>query len=567
MAGGAVLMQSAATDALFALERGLLATLQRRMPPEQSSEPLVELVRALTLALSRGDISLQLQDEAEAPEGIESDGWPRAHREALVASGWLDGDQSVLVLSHNTLSWRRWHGAMQELERELQRRCFQAPIHATPHHGPTSSRLAKTNDLSLEQRSAVHAIDHYGVVLLSGGPGTGKTSTVVHMLLRAFENQPKLRARLAAPTGKAARRLQDAIRNHPKTASLPCTTLHRLLEARPGGFGRHRRNPLHLDLLIVDEMSMVDLELSRALLSALPTHCQLVLVGDSAQLPPIGAGAVWQHLQEPDQIRCFNDGAITLRKVYRNRGALAQMSALLRDQGLGPFWSQLSLLPKTANISVDYPKTKKIPEAVHGALIQHLDHLKQRSSALKIDADGQPHQQQAQDLLNILDALMVLCPRRRGPWGVDAVHQQLLGSAEPQRWPSGLPVLCSENQPELGLANGDLGVMVGEGTHQRALFLSSDPSGESRHALLHPARLRHLEPALALTIHKAQGCEMDKVLLLWPALDDRQSSSLLYTAITRAKQQLLLFADPTVIALGRTAGSRHPEDQSKIGNE
>ena len=558
-------MKSAATDALFALQRGLLATLLRRIPPEQNSEPLVELVHALTLALSRGDISLQLHDEAEAPEGIESKGWPKLHREALVASGWLDGDQSVLVLSHNTLSWRRWHGAMQELERELQRRCFQAPIHATPHSA-TSSQLAKNNDLSPEQRSAVRAIDHYGVVLLSGGPGTGKTSTVLHMLLRALEHQPKLRARLAAPTGKAARRLQDAIRSHPKTASLPCTTLHRLLEARPGGFGRHRRNPLHVDLLIVDEMSMVDLELSRALLSALPPHCQLVLVGDSAQLPPIGAGAVWQHLQEPDQIRRFNDGAITLTKVYRNRGALAQMSALLRDQGLRPFWSQLSALPKTSNISVACPKTKQIPEAVHAALIQHLDHLKERASALEINAHGQPHQQQAQDLLNILDGLMVLCPRRRGPWGVDAVHQRLLDGAEPQRWPSGLPVLCSENQPELGLANGDLGVMVGEGAHQRALFLSSDPSGESRHALLHPARLRHLEPALALTIHKAQGCEMDKVLLLWPALDDRPSSSLLYTAITRAKQQLLLFADPTAMVLSRTAGSRHPEDQSKIRN-
>ena len=143
-------MKSAATDALFALERGLLATLQRRMPPEQSSAPLLEIVRALTLALSRGDISLQLHDEAEVPEGIESDGWPRVHREALVASGWLEGDQSVLVLSNNTLSWRRWQGAMQELELELQRRCFQAPIHATPH-GSTSSRRAKTNDLSPEQ--------------------------------------------------------------------------------------------------------------------------------------------------------------------------------------------------------------------------------------------------------------------------------------------------------------------------------------------------------------------------------------------------------------------------------
>ena len=543
-------MQSSASDALVALHRGVLATLQRRMPPEQSSEPLFELIRALTTALSRGDISLQLHDGAEVPEGIETDGWPLLHREALVASGWLDGDQAVLVLNHNTLSWRRWQGAMQELELELLRRCFQAPIHAT-NQDAAISHPSKNNDLSAEQQAAVRAIDRYGVVLLSGGPGTGKTSTVQHMLLRAFEKQPKLRARLAAPTGKAARRLQDAIRSNPITAALPCTTVHRLLEARPGGFGRHRRNPLELDLLIVDEMSMVDLELGRALLSALPTHCQLILVGDSAQLPPIGAGAVWQHLQEPDQNKRFKDGAITLTEVYRNRGALAQMSAVLRDQGLKPFWSQLSSLPKTSNITVHYSQTRQIPEAVHAALTRHLDHLKDKASALGINAHGQPDQQQAQELLNILDTSMVLCPRRRGPWGVNAVHQHLLNSSEPQRWPSGLPVLCSENQPELGLANGDLGVMVGEGVQQRALFLCSDPSGDSRHALYHPARLRSLEPALALTIHKAQGCEMDKVMLLWPTLDDRQSSALLYTAITRARQQVLLFADPAALALGR----------------
>ena len=543
-------MQSSASDALVALHRGVLATLQRRMPPEQSSEPLFELIRALTTALSRGDISLQLHDGAEVPEGIETDGWPLLHREALVASGWLDGDQAVLVLNHNTLSWRRWQAAMQELELELLRRCFQAPIHAT-NQDAAISHPSKNNDLSAEQQAAVRAIDRYGVVLLSGGPGTGKTSTVQHMLLRAYEKQPKLRARLAAPTGKAARRLQDAIRSNPITAALPCTTVHRLLEARPGGFGRHRRNPLELDLLIVDEMSMVDLELGRALLSALPTHCQLILVGDSAQLPPIGAGAVWQHLQEPDQNKRFKDGAITLTEVYRNRGALAQMSAVLRDQGLKPFWSQLSSLPKTSNITVHYSQTWQIPEAVHAALTQHLDHLKDKASALGINAHGQPDQQQAQELLNILDTSMVLCPRRRGPWGVNAVHQHLLNSSEPQRWPSGLPVLCSENQPELGLANGDLGVMVGEGVQQRALFLCSDPSGDSRHALYHPARLRSLEPALALTIHKAQGCEMDKVMLLWPTLDDRQSSALLYTAITRAKQQVLLFADPAALALGR----------------
>ena len=551
-------MQSEVTDSL--LHRGLLAMLHRRRPPEQNSAALDEIVHALTLALGRGEISLELLEGDQVPEGIENEGWPELHRQALLASGWLDGDEAVMTMNHNTLSWRRWHGAMQEIEMELQHRCLHAPVQTSPGTAG-SKRQPGNHELNPEQRKAVEAMDHHGVILLSGGPGTGKTSTVLHMLLRAFEHRPQLRARLAAPTGKAARRLQDAIQTQSTTASLPCTTLHRLLEARPGGFGRHQRNPLQLDLLIVDEMSMVDLDLCRALLDALPKDCQLVLVGDSAQLPPIGIGAVWQYLQSPIPNNRFQGGAVNLKTVYRNRGSLAEMSALLRDHGLERFWCEVETLPHKANINVSFQSTNRIPKTVLTVLTRHLNHLKSAASQLKINRQGQPDQQHAHLLLSKLDSLMVLCPRRLGPWGVDAVHQCLINGSEIQNWPSGLPVLCCENQPELGLANGDLGIVIHEGLHQRILFLSTNDMGETQHALFHPARLQKLEPALALTIHKAQGCEMDQVMLLWPDLKKHQTSALLYTAITRAKMKLQVFADPSVLALGHSVNSRDPESR------
>ena len=123
-------------------------------------------------------------------------------------------------------------------------------------------------------------------------------------------------------------------------------------------------------------------------------------------------------------------------------------------------------------------------------------------------------------------------------WGVDSLHRQLVPGTDAGDWPEGLPVLCSDNQTDLGLANGDLGLCIGSGEMRRLLFRCSDDSGGSAFRLLHPARVRRTEPALALTIHKAQGSEADEVLLLWPPSDDTAVTALLYTAITRARHQL-----------------------------
>ena len=140
-------------------------------------------------------------------------------------------------------------------------------------------------------------------------------------------------------------------------------TLHRWLEAGPHGF-RGPRRPLELDLLVIDEMSMVDLALMTALLDALPQSCRLVLVGDPAQLPPVGSGAVWQRLQQPSIRGRFDDAAVHLVRTYRNRGALADLSTVLRDQGLPAFHVALDALPDAANVRHHRCDPRRLPSLV-----------------------------------------------------------------------------------------------------------------------------------------------------------------------------------------------------------
>jgi exodeoxyribonuclease V alpha subunit len=474
-------------------------------------EPLLrELITALTQALAEGQLEIPLPSAA--------------HGLALLASPLAAEPDGPLVLEGEQVLWRRWQQQRQAVREALLLRAGRPLPQAPPDAAALKALLAVHGEgLDSQQQAAVKAVLCCSVVLLEGGPGTGKTSTVAQMLAAAADQQPGCRIQLAAPTGKAAARLRSALADGP----WPCSTLHRLLESRGERFGRNRSRPLELDLLVIDEVSMLDVPLAAALLEALPDTAQLVLVGDGAQLPPVGPGSLLRDLQRADCRRVLGAGAVELRRTYRNNGAIAQVAAALR-QGVTELAPLLDALPADANLQWRLQPPPRLPEPLLERLRQHQQELQQLAQA------GEP-----EPLLAALERCLVLCPLRRGPWGVAAIHRVLLADRAqwgPDAWPLGTPVLCPHNLDELGLANGDLGVVVAHQGQPRLLFgRAADP------LLLHPAQLPAVEPALAMTVHKAQGSEADEVwVLLDPAA--RQPRPLLYTALTRARRRAWLIS-------------------------
>jgi exodeoxyribonuclease V alpha subunit len=536
---------------LAALAEALVEALPRLAQAEQDPR-LAELIRALTAALARGEPELRLH--APAPAEVEACHWPDAHRRALEGSPLARPPLGPLVLDDGRIVWRRWWERRQSVLESLIRRAETTPSGAPAagelRPGEPAAEASEPGDerLDPDQRRAVAAVLCHRLVLLQGGPGTGKTSTVARMLARLERHQSGARLHLAAPTGKAAARLRAA-----SGGRHPCTTLHRLLESRGEGFARNRHNPLPLDLLVVDEVSMVDLGLMEALLEALPDSCRLVLVGDPAQLPPVAPGALLPELQRPAVQQALGGAAITLRTVHRNAGAIAAAAARLR-QGIeaaeassngaeapDPLLALRELLEGLApedNLRWHESAAPSLPEPLLAPLRRHRRRLAELAAAC-VGTGGEAGAVAERALLAERDRLLVLVPRRRGRWGVEAIHRALLGPtalADPRLWPAGTPVLCTRNLPELDLANGDLGVVLDADPLDGTRWLLFG-SGTAR---IHPAQLAgSLEPALALTVHKAQGSEAETVIVLLPG-GERTDGRLLYTALTRARRQALL---------------------------
>ena len=515
-------------------------------------DPLIgELINALSAALGRGELELSLS--GPAPAEVSWASWPEAHRRAVADSPLCREPDGPLALEEGRLQWRRWQRQRQEVIDALIGRVGNL-------EQPASGALAGAQDLpdlaglDGRQRQAVAAVLSHGLVLLEGGPGTGKTSTVAGMIAALRAREPGSRLHLAAPTGKAAGRLGAAT-----GGNLPCTTLHRLLESRSDRFGRHRGRPLELDLLVVDEVSMLDLGLLAALLEALPATCRLVLVGDPAQLPPIAPGAVLQELQRPDRRRQLGAAAITLTTTYRNAGAIAAVASALRQglstapgaiatDPLAAIRPLLQALKSTDNLRWHPCSPRTLPAELLERLRRH------QASLARLAGRCRPGSTQGcRELLAERDRLLVMAPQRQGRWGLEAIHRTLLGGrreGDLQDLPAGTPVLCRRNLPELELANGDVGLLVG-GPGPSARLLFGDGNGEV--IWIHPGQLAGAaEPALALTVHKAQGSEAEEVIVLLPSGGCRDGR-LLYTALTRARQGALLLTDGENEPTGRDA--------------
>ena len=551
------------------LNKALLATLIRYFPPIEFNEALIDVVNVLMDGLSRGDVYIDMK---ESPKNLELKykDWPSIHMKALLESGWTKEDNSPIVLNGDLISWRRTHNEIVETINKILLR-NQTINHLSKE---SSVRIEAKNleHLNIQQIDAVNLVKSEQIILLSGGPGTGKTSTILQMLLEALTRNPTLSIAMAAPTGKAAKKLKDTIQagiedfDDPikdKLSNIPSKTLHKWLEAGPNGFRRNSQRLLKLDLIVIDEMSMVDLSTINGLLDALTKSCQIILVGDPDQLLPIGSGGIWQILQEKETKTNFQTNSVKLTKSYRNKGDIALLRNILKDKGVDAFWQLLSMKEDSTNTLHYLSSLKSVPEPVGRTLESYKKKLKEltencinyipdeawQSSMIEVDQSVE-----IQKLFKFIDNLLILCPQRYGPWGVKKIHEFLLGKRfekEVHKWGEGTPIMAKSNQPEIGLANGDVGVIIGNGEKRRFLFNVFSEEQRLVTRLINPSRLSRYDAAYAMTIHKAQGSEADQVLLLWPTTSkvseektfnkfysDDFEKRMLYTAITRAKKQL-----------------------------
>lgn len=420
------------------------------------------------------------------------------------------------------------------------------------------------------------------LVVVSGGPGTGKTRTAAVLLAAIRQFQPGVRVALAAPTGKAAARLGESLVQTWSALKLSVgpvpepMTLHRLLGASADGrrFRHGPENPLAADLVLVDEASMVDLALMSRLVGALRTDTRLVLLGDQDQLASVEAGYVLGDLCAAAGVNCFSAGFAERLRLWGvelpvSSAGNSTVVELRRNHRFGADHSLARLVPliRAGEAQRAFDALANLPtgDAVAWRPVGDADAL---GAELRAAFDRHwRNRWQASDAATALAQLrsfQILCAVRRGAFGRDGVNEacEALVEAAGQRhrgqvWYRGRPVLITANAPHLGLFNGDLG-LAWPGAEGGLQVWFEGPDGLRG---LVPDRLPAHETAFALTVHKSQGSEFGEVLVvLPPAPSPVCTRELIYTGLTRARQRVALLAAPGALkaALGsvsqRTSG-------------
>ncbi len=369
--------------------------------------------------------------------------------------------------------------------------------------------------------------------VIAGGPGTGKTTMVARLVGELSEQDPRPLIALAAPTGKAAARLAEAVHAETGLYELEASTLHRLLGWRPDSnsrFRHHRGNRLPHDVVIVDETSMVGLSMMARLVEAVRPDAQLVLVGDPAQLTSIEAGAVL------GDIVAGANGVVTLEHVYRHGGAIAALAAAVRVGDADRALEILASGAEDVTWLADPGDTAVIRDEAVAAARAVTDAAAAGDARTAIDSLG---------------AFRVLCAHRRGDHGAATWVARIEGwlGEELQaggRWYVGRPLLVTENDYSLRLFNGDTGVVVAAGEDRvAAAFERHDDV-----VTFSPSRLAAVDTVYAMTIHKSQGSQFKTAAVVLPDADSPiLTRELLYTAVTRAQERLVLAGSEGAVRL------------------
>ena len=567
---------------------------------------------ALSLAVSEGHVCLVLgvlaaaARDDEPASRLDVAGW----RTALLASGIVGtpdapGALPLILDADGRLYLHRYF----DYERRLAARLVQArhaPADAAAASPALRGRLAElfaanaarlAGGADWQQLAAALAL-RGRLTVISGGPGTGKTTTVVNLLACLIALDPDCRIALAAPTGKAAARMTDAIRQ--RAQHLPealrdkmpadSSTVHRLLGVTPAGFVHDAARPLAIDALVVDEASMLDLALATQLLEAVPATARIILLGDKDQLAAVESGAVFAELSiDPtltpacvddlaamtgtpaaaivappaatrsalqdcavwftQNYRFASDSGIGRLAHYVNSGQAREASAWLREAGD----ADVTWLADAAQLGAD--ATLRAMDAGYATYLQ------------AVAAD--PAQVAA--ITEAFGHFRVLCALRDGPRGVTALNATMTRRARAalhlpgldegagaSPWFAGRPVLVLNNDYVLRLFNGDIGIALPDANGELLVHFP-DAAAAGGFRAIAPVRLPRHETAFAMTVHKSQGSEFDGVLVMLPEQRSRVlTRELLYTAITRARRRVTLVADAAVLEQAiATSTARH----------
>ncbi|WP_052282077.1 exodeoxyribonuclease V subunit alpha [Kluyvera genomosp. 1] len=584
---------------LEAVELKLLRPLdvQFALMVAQNEHPAVMLAAAmLSHDTGEGHVCLPLShlNPAMQPKGRARELWQQLFADAAAPEDWetllLDSQAvsngerpSPLILSRERLYLNRmWHNELTVA------RFFsdtQAPFAVDEERLATTLNALFPASATVDWQKVAAAVAlTRRISVISGGPGTGKTTTVAKLLaaLVQMSGTEKCRIRLAAPTGKAAARLTESLGaalrkldlSDEQKAMLPtdASTLHRLLGAQPGSqrLRYHADNPLHLDVLVVDEASMIDLPMMARLIDALPPHGRVIFLGDRDQLASVEAGAVlgdicsWVSAGYTEERACELSRLVGA-EVPAGEGyaasALRDSLCLLRtsyrfgsDSGIGQLASAVNRGDKKAvgeafvrgfsdielkplRTTEDYSAMLDDARAGYGHYLQLLREKAEPSVILAAFGEYQ-----------------LLCALREGPWGVAGLntqfeqiltrHRQIVPQRH-SRWYEGRPVMITRNDSALGLFNGDIGIALERGQGTRVWFPMPDGTIKS----VQPSRLPEHDTAWVMTVHKSQGSEFTHAALVLPTqVVPVVSRELIYTAITRAKARLSMYADENLLA-------------------
>ncbi|WP_300174055.1 exodeoxyribonuclease V subunit alpha [uncultured Aliivibrio sp.] len=422
--------------------------------------------------------------------------------------------------------------------------------------------------------------------VISGGPGTGKTTTVTKLLAslvtQAQQDNKSIAIKLVAPTGKAAARLTESIGQAVQSIGLApevkeaiptdASTLHRLLGYIPNqvDFRHNKSNPLHLDVLVVDEASMVDLPMMARLLDAVPEHARVILLGDKDQLASVEAGAVLGDICQFTKMGYSQNQAQQLSQltgyalpVQSHNNAVADSLCMLQKSYRFDARSGIGQLAKAINEGSKFKveavwakgfsdiRFHDLSNDSYNAMITMMVNG-YRSYLGHIHAGDKP-----EVALKAFSQIQLLCAMREGDFGVVGLNQRIekglrksdLIPHGDEVWYSGRPVMVTQNDYGVGLYNGDIGIAMPDPADQRLRVYFDMPDGSIRGVL--PSQLPEHETVYAMTIHKSQGSEFEHTVLALPAeFSPILTRELIYTGVTRAKKKLDLFATEKVVARG-----------------